>query len=166
MLAGIASGSVEGLHGVGLYLAAYAITTLGAFGVIAWMESVLKEGIEVDALAGLSKRQPTVAALLAIFMFSLTGIPPFGGFVGKYYVFMAAVRADLVWVAIIGVLTSAIGAYYYLRIVVLMYFKEGKEDTQPLPGPSVMAALLISALLIVLIGVYPATVLNLLSMVR
>ena len=164
MLAGIASGSVEGLHGVGLYLAAYAVTTLGAFGVVAWMETVLKEGVTVEALAGLSKRQPAVAAMLAVFMFSLTGIPPFAGFVGKYYVFMAAVRADLVWVAVIGVLTSAVGAYYYLGIVVQMYFKEGKEDSRPLPAVPAMVALVLSVVLIILIGVYPASVLNLLSM--
>jgi len=163
MLAGIASGSTEGLLGVGLYLAAYAITTLGAFGVIAWMESVLHEGQTVESLAGLSRRQPGVAALLALFMFSLTGIPPFAGFVGKYYVFMAAVRADLVWLAVIGVLTSVVGAYYYLRIVVQMYFREGKEVRQPLPAVPVMAALIVSAILILLIGVYPSGVLSLLA---
>ena len=163
MLAGIASGSIEGMHGVALYLAAYAITTIGAFGIIGWMESELKEGTTVESLAGFSKRQPGVAALLALFMFSLIGIPPFAGFVGKYYVFMAAVRADLVWLAIIGVLTSAVGAYYYLRIIVQMYFRDGEETTQPLPALSIMVALVVSAVLIALIGVYPAGVLSLLA---
>lgn len=163
MLAGIASGSTEGLHGVGLYLAAYAVTTLGAFGVLAWMESALKEGQTVESLAGLSKRQPAVAALMALFMFSLTGIPPFAGFVGKYYVFMAAVRADMVWLAVIGVVTSAVGAYYYLGIVVQMYFREGEDVRQPLPAASIMVALAVSAVLIILIGVFPASVLRLLA---
>ncbi len=163
MLTGVASGTTEGMYGVALYLAAYAVTTLGAFGVIGWMESVLNEGQTVESLAGLSKRQPGVAALLALFMFSLTGIPPFAGFIGKYYVFMAAVRADMVWLAVIGVLTSAIGAYYYLCIVVQMYFREGEVVRQPLPAASVMAALIFSAVLIVLIGVYPAAVLDMLA---
>jgi len=114
-----------------------------------------------DDYAGLSARQPALAALMSIFMFSLAGIPPFAGFFGKYYVFLAAVKADLTWLAIVGVLTSLVSVYYYLRLVVVMYFREGEADVdKKVPIPAVLAVSLAAALVIVL-GIYPSLILDL-----
>ncbi|MEK6649572.1 MAG: NADH-quinone oxidoreductase subunit N [Bacteroidota bacterium] len=163
LLAGIASGSPEGAAGVVLYLTAYTATTLGAFAVIAWLEHPNDEGTTLDDYVGLSKHQPVLAALMALYMFSLTGIPPFAGFVGKYYVFMAAVRADLTWLAVIGVLTSAVSAFYYLRVIVNMYFRDRDGEPLPLPQLPVMVALGVTAALVVAVGILPSLVLQLIS---
>ena len=93
-------------------------------------------------------------------MFSLSGIPPFAGFLGKYYVFAAAVNANLTWLAILGVLTSVIGAYYYLRIVVMMYFKEGGLETPAPVSRLSIAVLSIAALCIIGLGIFPSMLLN------
>jgi len=163
MLSGIAAGSVEGQNGVILYLAAYAATTLGAFGIVGWLERETGEGTSLEEYAGLSKHQPVIAALMALFMFSLTGIPPFAGFIGKYSVFLAAVRADMTWLAVVGVLTSAVSAYYYLRVVVMMYFREREGDVIRLPNFSIMLALAISAFFVVVLGVLPSIVLDIVA---
>jgi NADH-quinone oxidoreductase subunit N len=94
-------------------------------------------------------------------MFSLAGVPPFGGFFGKYYVFLAAVKANMAWLAVIGVLTSLVSAYYYLRIVVLMYFRDGKADVVRKPAFAAMAAVGLSALLILQLGLYPTAIVQL-----
>ncbi len=161
LLTGVASGTAEGFSGVYLYLTAYTVTTLGAFAVIGWHERANGEGTSLDDYVGLSQHQPVLAAVMALFMFSLTGIPPFAGFIGKYYVFMAAVRADMTWLAVIGVLTSAVSAYYYLRVIVMMYFRERDGEHIPLPRISVMIALGVTAMLVVLVGILPATFLQL-----
>jgi NADH-quinone oxidoreductase subunit N len=161
LLSGIAAGTAEGFSGVFLYLTAYTVTTLGAFAVIGWHERTNDEGTSLDDYVGLSQHQPVLAAVMALFMFSLTGIPPFAGFIGKYYVFMAAVRADLTWLAIVGVLTSAVSAFYYLRVIVMMYFRERDGEHIPLPRIPVMIALGITALLVVVVGILPSTVLQL-----
>ncbi|HAV24036.1 MAG: hypothetical protein A3H45_11570 [Ignavibacteria bacterium RIFCSPLOWO2_02_FULL_55_14] len=163
MLSGIAAGSVEGQNGVILYLAAYAATTLGAFGIVGWLERETGEGTSLEEYAGLSKHQPVIAALMALFMFSLTGIPPFAGFIGKYSVFLAAVRADMTWLAVVGVLTSAVSAYYYLRVVDMMYFREREGDVIRLPNFSIMLALAISAFFVVVLGVLPSIVLDIVA---
>ncbi len=161
LLTGVAAGSAEGFAGVFLYLTAYTATTLGAFAVIGWHERSNDEGTSLDDYTGLGRHQPVLAAVMALFMFSLTGIPPFAGFIGKYYVFMAAVRADLTWLAVVGVLTSAVSAYYYLRVIVMMYFRDRDGDHIPLPRIPVMMALGLTALLVIVVGVLPSTVLQL-----
>ncbi|MCU0453976.1 MAG: NADH-quinone oxidoreductase subunit N [Bacteroidetes bacterium] len=161
LLAGVAAGTAEGFAGVFLYLTAYTVTTLGAFAVIGWHERTNDEGTSLDDYVGLSQHQPVIAAVMALYMFSLTGIPPFAGFIGKYYVFMAAVRADLTWLAIVGVLTSAVSAFYYLRVIVMMYFRERDGEHIPLPRIPVMIALGITAALVIVVGVLPSTVLQL-----
>ena len=131
-LIGLAAGSVEGVRGVLIYLAVYVAMNIGTFACILCMrrKTGMVEGI--SDLAGLSKTNPLMALSLAIFMFSMAGIPPLGGFFGKFYVFMAAVNAELYALAVIGVLASVVGAFYYLRIIKVMYFDEAAE---PFEGP-------------------------------
>ncbi len=126
-LVGLAAGTEKGVYSVLVYLAIYLVMTLGAFACVLVMRRNGAPVEEIDDLRGLARQQPLFAAAIAIFMFSLAGIPPLAGFFGKLYVFMAAVDADLVPVAVIGVLASVVGAYYYLRIVKVMYFDEAVE---------------------------------------
>ena len=126
-----------GVNGVLVYLAIYLVMTLGTFACILQMRRQGRYVETIDDLAGLSRGRPMMALALAIFMFSLAGIPPLAGFFGKLYVFKAAIDAGLTWFAVIGVVLSVVGAYYYLRIVKLMYFDEPAEafDPRALSGP-------------------------------
>ena len=126
-LIGLAAGSAEGVRGVLVYLVIYMAMNVGTFACILSMRrrSGMVEGI--SDLAGLSKRNPLMALALAVFMFSMAGIPPLGGFFGKFYIFIAAVNAELYTLAVIGVLASVVGAFYYLRIIKVMYFDEPGE---------------------------------------
>ena len=127
-LVGLAAGSQVGVEGVIIYMLIYMVMTLGAFACILSMRE--KDGMveNIDALAGASKTHPWMAFVLAMIMFSLAGIPPLAGFFGKWFVFVAAIEADLYFLAIIGVLSSVVGAFYYLRIVKIMYFDEVKSE--------------------------------------
>ncbi len=131
-LIGLAAGSAEGVRGVLIYLTIYVVMNIGTFACILCMRrrTGMVEGI--SDLAGLSKSSPLMALALAIFMFSMAGIPPLGGFFGKFYVFIAAVNAELYALAVIGVLSSVVGSFYYLRIIKIMYFDEPAE---PFEGP-------------------------------
>ncbi len=126
-LVGLAAGTEKGVYSVLVYLAIYLMMTLGVFACVLVMRRNGAPVEEIDDLRGLARQQPLFACAIAIFMFSLAGIPPLAGFFGKLYVFMAAVDADLVPLAIIGVLASVVGAYYYLRIVKVMYFDDVLE---------------------------------------
>ncbi len=161
MLAGVAAANTEGQSGVLFYLIAYLFMNLGAFGVVGIMEKEDGKNLNLDDYAGLSTQRPVLALLMAVFMFSLAGVPPFGGFFGKYYVFLAAIKANMTWLAIIGVLTSLISAYYYLRIVVLMYFRDGKADAPLRPSFQAMVAVGFSAVLILGLGLYPSAIVQL-----
>ncbi len=152
-LVGIAAGGVAGVNAVLVYMAIYVVMTLGTFACILLMRRHGRYVEGIADLAGLSRHQPAMAMILAILMFSLAGIPPAAGFFGKLYVFLAAVDAGLVWLAVVGVLTSVIGAYYYLRIVKIMYFDEPAEafDTIARPelhGIAALAAVLIAGFLL------------------
>jgi NADH-quinone oxidoreductase subunit N len=123
-LMGLAAGTSEGIRGVLVYLTIYLFMTVGSWAVILCMRrgGRMLEGI--SDLAGLSQSRPGLALALAIFMFALSGVPPTAGFFGKFYVFLAAINAQLAWLAVIGVLTSVVSAFYYLRVVKVMYFDE------------------------------------------
>jgi NADH-quinone oxidoreductase subunit N len=162
MLIGIASGTQLGQQGISFYLVAYALTNLGAFGIIALLEKENGEHLNYEDYAGLGKRKPVLAALLSMFMFSLTGIPPFAGFVGKYYLFASAVQSDLTWLAIVGVITSLFSTYYYLRIVVYMYFRDGEEEVPSFSKVS-LAAIALAGAGIVVFGVVPSLILDILT---
>ncbi|OQP85584.1 NADH-quinone oxidoreductase subunit N [Rhizobium rhizosphaerae] len=126
-LVGLAAGSLQGIQGVILYMTIYMIMTLGAFACILAMRRPDGEHVEnVSDLAGLSQTNPFMAVILTALMFSLAGIPPLAGFFAKYFVFLAAIEAKLYALAIIGVLASVVGAYYYLRVVKLMWFDDAK----------------------------------------
>jgi len=160
MLSGVAAANNEGETGVLFYLLAYTFMNVGAFGIVSWVERKDDKNLTLEDYAGLGARQPVVAALMAIFMFSLAGIPPFAGFFGKYYVFLAAVKADMTWLAIVGVLTSLISAYYYLRLVVLMYFREGDADIDKPVPVTALVAVAAAALLVLALGVFPSLVVD------
>jgi NADH-quinone oxidoreductase subunit N len=161
MLSGVAAANTEGQSGVLFYLIAYLFMNLGAFGIVGIMEGEDEKNLSIDDYAGLSTQRPVLAMLMAVFMFSLAGVPPFGGFFGKYYVFLAAVKANMTWLAVVGVLTSLVSAYYYLRLVVLMYFRDGKADVPMKPSFAAMVAVCVSALLILQLGLYPSAVVQL-----
>ena len=128
-LVGLSSGSMAGVRGVLIYMLVYVVMTLGSFAIIMAMKRKDGNHVEnVDDLAGLSQTNPWMATVLTIMMFSLAGIPPLAGFFAKYFVFMAAIEAHLYALAIIGVLASVVGAYYYLRVIKVMWFDEAKGE--------------------------------------
>jgi NADH-quinone oxidoreductase subunit N len=144
------------------YLAAYAAVNLGAFGAIAALARDGREPVTGRDLAGLSERRPALAAALTVFLVSLTGIPVTAGFVGKFYLFAAAVAAGWWVLALVGVVMSVVSAYYYLRVVVAMYMSEpAAEDRWAAPAPASTFALAVAAALTLLLGVWPAPVLSL-----
>ena len=132
-LVGLAAGTQQGVQGVLIYMAIYVAMTLGTFAVILSMRRDGKLVEQIADLAGLSRTHPTMAFVLAMLLFSLAGIPPLAGFFAKFYVFLAAINAGLYALAVIGVLTSVVGAYYYLTIVKLMYFDEPVASFQSMP---------------------------------
>lgn len=160
MLAGVAAANDDGQTGILFYLAAYTVMNLGAFGVISLMEREGDKNLTFDDYAGLSTHRPLVAALMAVFMFSLAGVPPFAGFFGKYYVFLAAVKADMTWLAVVGVLTSVVSVYYYLRLVVFMYFRDGEADLPIQPTKTALTALSLAALAALQLGIYPSLIVD------
>ncbi|MCQ1572889.1 NADH-quinone oxidoreductase subunit NuoN [Neorhizobium galegae] len=134
-LVGLAAGSETGVSGVVLYMTIYMVMTLGTFACIMAMRRKDGENVEnVDDLAGLSSTKPFMAVVLTALMFSMAGIPPLAGFFAKYFVFVAAIEAKLYALAVIGVLSSVVGAYYYLRIVKLMWFDEAKGEFARISG--------------------------------
>jgi NADH-quinone oxidoreductase subunit N len=154
-LIGLAAGTAEGIQGVLVYMAIYLAMTVGAFAVILSMRR--PEGMveQISDLSGLSRTNPAMAFFLAMLLFSLAGIPPLAGFFAKYYVFLGAIKAGLYGLAVIGVLTSVVGAYYYLLIVKIMYFDEPAPSFQRMPF-ELKAVLGIAGLFNLLYFVYPA----------
>jgi len=110
------------------YLVAYAFTSFGAWAVVIALEKAEGRGLELDDYAGLARRYPLLAAAMTVFMLSFTGVPPTLGFVGKFYLFSSVIEGGFIGLAIIGVLTSLVSAYYYLRVVVYMYMREGEPQ--------------------------------------
>ena len=163
MLAGLAAFNITGKNGVLFYLVAYTFMNIGAFGVLSILERQEEKNLTFDDYAGLGARHPLIAALMSVFMFSLAGIPPFAGFFGKYYVFLAAVQSNLTWLAILGVLMSVVSLYYYLRLIVMMYFRDVQGETTGGFSLSGVIVLGIIALAVVGIGIYPSSILSLLT---
>ncbi len=164
ILVGVAAGSMSGVNGVLFYLMAYAFMNIGAFAVIAVIEHRDKIGSAVTDYVGLGARMPLLALVMALFMLSLTGIPPFVGFWGKLYVFRAAVEAGLSWLAVIGMINSAISAFYYLGVVVQMYMRTPDESTEPVPvnlSMPVTITLAIASILTIVLGIWPTPLVNL-----
>ena len=144
------------------YAAAYAAMNVGAFAVVTHFASDSERYVAIDDYAGLGRRSPVLAFTLTVFLLSLIGIPATGGFLAKFYVFSAAIKSDLIWLTIIGVVNSAIAAYYYLRLIVVMYMKEGDDSVKLTPVPfSVAFSLLVAAALTIYLGVMPGGALEL-----
>jgi len=156
LLVGLAAGNAMGTQGALYYLIAYTFMNLGAFAVLLAVQRKEENDVSVERMHGLAGRQPVLAVLMAVFMFSLAGIPPLAGFFAKLYVFSGAVEAGLAWLAIVGVLNSAIGAYYYLRVTVSMFMTEPAAGAVEAPKPSwpVMATIVIAALGTVVLGLW------------
>lgn len=120
----------EAVRAALFYLVTYAITNLGAWGVVLAMEKAEGSGLTIEDYSGLGKKRPALALAMALFMLSLTGIPPTVGFMGKFYLFRAVIDANLIWLALVGVVTSLISAYYYLRVIVVMYMRDGEPEVR------------------------------------
>jgi NADH-quinone oxidoreductase subunit N len=161
LLVALVAGNDFGKGAVLFYLLTYAITNIGAFGVIAVLDNAERPNDQVKDYAGLWNERPGLAALMTIFLLSLGGFPPMAGFIAKWYVFSAAVKAGYTGLAIIGVLTSVISVYFYLRVVVMMYMTPTDTPAQfPLVPKLAGAALVISAILIFYLGILPTRVLE------
>jgi NADH-quinone oxidoreductase subunit N len=154
-LIGLATGTVAGVQGVIVYMAIYLAMTLGAFAVILAMRRGQAMFEDIDDLSGAARTHPVMAFCLAAMLFSLAGIPPLAGFFAKFYVFAAAIEARLVTLAVIGVVTSVIGSYYYLRIVKVMYFDEPRGAFEPME-PSLKVVLGLTSAVILLFWLAPA----------
>ena len=156
LLLGVLAANQMGLWALLFYAFAYVFMTVGAFGTVILLERREYAGETFADYAGLAGRSPVLAAAMLVFMIGLTGLPPTGGFFGKVYLFAAAVESGWVWVAVVGVLTSAISLYYYMAVVIQMYFKSAEEDTPaPLPAPGLAGAIVLCALVTVLLGILP-----------
>jgi NADH-quinone oxidoreductase subunit N len=162
VLVALTARSHTGTAAAMFYLAAYALMNIGAFAVIAHLGGKGERFQSVDDFAGLATKQPATAAMLAIFLFSLIGVPLTGGFFGKFYIFKAAIDSHLVWLTVLGLLNRAVAAYYYLRIRVMMYMQEQCEATavaEPLPA-GLTLALVLPALGTLFFGIFPGWVLS------
>ena len=161
ILMGVLAFNDSGLWAVMFYLLAYTVITLGAFGTVILLERKEYAGETYADYAGLARRAPLLAAMMLVFMLALTGIPPTGGFFGKFYLFAAVVETGWTWVALIGVLTSAISLYYYMGIVVNMYLKDSERTTpMPLSAPGLVTAIMVCAVITVLLGLLPGPVVD------
>ena len=151
-----------GIAAAMFYLAAYAMMNIGAFAVITHFSRKGEKFVNIEDLAGLGWKQPVTAGLFSIFLLSLIGVPLTGGFFGKFYIFKAALDADLVWLAVLGLLNSAVAAYYYLRVIVVMYMQEPTESTVTLEPLSagIRTTLWATALGTLILGIFPSLLLN------
>jgi NADH-quinone oxidoreductase subunit N len=162
VLVAVAAHSEIGSAAAMFYLAAYAVTNFGAFAVVTFVARKHETHTKIEDFAGLSERQPMMAAMMTIFLLSLIGVPLTGGFFGKFYIFKAALDSNLVWLTVLGLLNSAVAAYYYLRVLVLMYMKEPNEgdDALPAAGPALTIAIVGSAMATLALGIFPSFVLD------
>lgn len=166
LLIGMVAKSSLGLHGILFYLLAYTFMNIGAFTVVISLEKNGEESLNLEDYCGLASKKPLLAGAMAVFMFSLSGIPPTAGFMGKFYLFNAAVKEGYIWLTVIGVINSLISVYYYLRIVVFMYMKEPvKEIGQSPLFLNLICALLITSFVTLYLGLFPSFSLSLIQKV-
>ncbi len=161
ILIGMIAGNKMGTAGMLYYLLAYTFTNLGAFAVVALVGSKGEANTYLDDYRGLGRNHPIIAMTLSLFLFSLAGIPPTAGFVGKFMVFRAALEAGYVWLVVIAALTSAASVFYYFRVIMKMYMEEPVQMPQRLQfGPGALIVLLITACTVLYIGILPTTYIN------
>lgn len=156
ILLGIIAGTPEGLTASVNYLMIYTFMNIGAFAIVIMLRSEGFQGENLDDYKGLAKSHPVAAALMLIFMFSLTGIPPTAGFIGKFYVFMELIGSGYTYLAIIAVMFSAISAFFYLRIVVYMYMKDAEQEAVLTQSPTMNIALAVTSVMVLVIGIFPS----------
>jgi NADH-quinone oxidoreductase subunit N len=162
IMMGMIAGNQLGAIGILYYLLAYTLMNLGAFGVIMLVGRKKDSYLNIYDYSGLGFQYPGLAAVMSVFMFGLVGMPPTAGFIGKFYIFSAAVQAGYLWLVLIAVLNSLISVYYYLRIIVIMYMQPAEADLGPVEmTPVVQATLILSALAVLIIGIFPGTIYNL-----
>ena len=150
-LVGLAAANGEGVKAVMIYAAIYMVTTIGTFAIVLMMKQKDRMVENISDLAGLGERHPMLALAMTLMMFSMAGIPPLAGFFGKLFIFQAAVGQGLYWLAVIGVITSVVAAYYYLRIIKVMYFEEAGDETLDAPSDGRLNFLLIVSSVAVLL---------------
>jgi len=159
LLVGVAAmglGSAIAKPAVLFYLLSYTFTTLGSFGVIAWIGNRQDERLFVDDWAGVGTSRPGVALAMTVFLLSLGGVPPTGGFFAKFFLFKAALESpQLYWLVVVGVLSSVVSIFYYLRVVVAMYFRDPLRPLAPTDAAATRAALVITAFAVLLLGIFP-----------
>src|SRR5712671_1670966 len=155
MLMGVVAGTARGVSAMLIYILIYSFMQLGAFAVVVMLRRRDVIGDELKDFSGLSSRNPLAAFAMLLFMLSLGGIPPTAGFMGKFWLFGAAVDAGYVWLAVIGVLNSAISLYYYIRLVVFMYLKKETMGSEPIASPSLTFALVVAVAATIVLGIYP-----------
>jgi NADH-quinone oxidoreductase subunit N len=155
VLIGVVAGTTRGFTAMLVYLFLYAFMQLGAFAVLAMLRRTDSIGDELKDLNGLYFRNPFAAVAMLLFMLSLGGVPPMAGFWGKFWLFGAAIESGYVWLAVIGVLNSAVSLYYYVRIVVYMWLKNEPTGTAPITSPTYAVVLGVAVLAMILLGVYP-----------
>jgi NADH-quinone oxidoreductase subunit N len=161
LLTALVAAPGAGTEAILFYLVAYAAVNLGGFGALIALARDGREPLSLTDVAGLAERRPLLAAALTVYLVSLTGVPISGGFVGKFYLFSAAVNAGYVGLAIVGMLMSVVSAYYYLRVVVAMYMRDPVgEDTWARVGPAAGLALAVTVAVVLVLGVYPAPLLG------
>lgn len=156
MLIGIASNNTTGWQGIMFYSTAYLFMQIGAFIVISVLEKENGQHLEIDDYAGLSKTHPMLALFMSMFMLSLAGIPPFAGFFGKYYLFVSAIKSDMVWLTILAVIASIISMYFYIGLILQMYFKDAKSENQTIISKTHIFALVICISGILIFGLFPS----------
>ena len=161
LMLGIIAANSTGKAAVLFYLLTYAVANLGALGIVALLGSADQQHDELRDFAGLSKARPGLAGLMTVFLLSLGGFPPLAGFIGKWYIFNAAVQEGHFWLAILGVLTSVVSVFFYLRIVVMMYMSEGSEVVRPRLPATAVAGLALATAAVFYLGVLPTRVLDL-----
>jgi len=159
VLVALTPGTRTGLHAALIYMFIYALMNIGAFGVVLSLSRKDEEGTEIRDYAGLAKKHPLYALAMAVFLFSLAGVPPTGGFIGKFYAFSAAVKAGYLGLAVIGVLMSAVSAYFYLRILVVMYMQEPASAEARFLSPTLAASGLDMGVVNLSLGICALTVL-------
>src|SRR3954468_8455579 len=155
LMIGIVAGTARGISAMLIYLLVYSFMQLGAFAVIVLMRRADIVGDELKDFSGLHRRQPFAAFAMLLFMLSLGGIPPTAGFMGKFWLFGAAIDSGYVWLAVIGVLNSAVSLYYYIRIVVFMYLRKETTGSEPVMSPALRVTLAIAVAATLILGVYP-----------
>ncbi|MFL2883069.1 MAG: NADH-quinone oxidoreductase subunit NuoN [Pelagibacteraceae bacterium] len=163
-LAGVATGSVSGYSNSILYITIYVVMNIGAFSCVYLMKKNENEYTEnISDLAGISKKHPLLALAFLIILFSLAGIPPLGGFFAKFYIFISVIESEMYYLAIIGLLTTVVSAFYYLRIIKIIYFDENIQSFEKIKEVNISGTIFLSCLILVLFFLYPSFLNNIIN---